>query len=757
MQIPTLKNGGNKRNILKEGDVGASENHSSTDSSDSDADSQDKIIYSIKASSLDGIKMYFKGVCKDKYFDHVKNDGTNFTFILTVCEEDISFLNKLKQIKVEECKFDHQDKIYYNSAVKDIQSQKGEMIAYIKDNKVHIVGLKDSVLSAKKKLLDIVTNYKSTVTRTESLDKESPVTLRNQEKSRISDDDKTSKPESLQKLDDNKMSLSPDFYIPSSLMPEDSIKQKADKSTYSEDNKHDIFSKNHGIYYVRKERMQLKVQISKIDITKLEVDCIVNATNKRLQHFGGVARAISEAAGPALKKECEEFILSGNQVAVTDIFVSTAGKMPAKWVMHAVGPKWEAYEAQKKEQCFEDLRHTVVRCLVEADRRGFTSIALSSISAAIFKVPKEECARCYMEAVKHFGLFTKQTSLRDIQFVDVDDTMVTIIQEQFQKNWTKSCDPQIVQKDCDFAKSHIYTGNINVAKSIEKSHDTSKFTPSSSVSTNTSRASKASSDLGSRLHFGKTAASLSEMRTDRSSAYLIGKFTLCTDTRPAFNLSSDITITVGKPFDKLSGLPDFSVSSNQKIKESVKNIYQMYEVSQPKLSQPKKLCALLPEPDNVETIKQSIGNLETIALSPKHKMIMETVTNVVLTSSILYSEPYNTQKNYKTHTCDRKKVVQFARCLFDYLLISGIAASTITLVGSEDALQIICKVIESRGVKKISLEANSSSNYGATGRSITRGDNSDSQQINSLQYARSPFDDKQHGSKNNYYILFPDK
>ncbi|BFY98930.1 hypothetical protein BsWGS_01970 [Bradybaena similaris] len=757
----------------------------SADSSDSDAESQHNIIYSVKASSLDGIRMYFKGVCSDKYFDDVKIDGTSYTFKLSLSEEDVSFLKKLKQIKVEEFKFDQKDKVYFNLAVKDIQSQVRETIAYITDNYVHIVGLKDSVISAKKKLQDIVTNYKSTA-RTESLDKNSPFTQRNLEKSRISDYDKTYKSGRSQKFEDNEMPQSHDVYSPSSSPPEDHyIKQKADKTTYSGNNKHVIFSHARGIFYARNERMLFQVQISKTDITKLEVDCIVNAANKRLQHGGGVAKAISLAAGPALNKECEDFTRFGSrQVAVTDIFVSTGGKMPAKWVMHAVGPKWEAYEAQKKEQCFEDLRHTVVRCLVEADRREFTSIALPSISAAIFKVPKEECARCYMEAVKHFGLFTEQTSVQDIRFVDVDDAMVTIIQEHFEKNWTKSCDSYIVQKDCDFAKRHVYTGNRNAATNMEKSHDKSKFTSTSSVSIKSSGAGKASSDQRSILGIGSTASSPSEMRTNRRSAYLIGKFTVCTDTKPAFNLPADITIIVGKPFDKLSGLPDFSVSSNKKKKEGMKNIYKMYEVSKPKSSQRRKLCTLLPEPDDAEAIKKAFGNLETIIQSPNHKMFTETVKNVVLTSSILYSEPYNTHKKDKKNTCDRKKVGHFAKCLFDYLLISGVAASTITLVGSEDALQIICKVIESRDVKKISLEAHtssyqeagsrrgdnsdhqqssyrshfddkrsdneasSSSHHRAVGRGSTRGENSDHQQSNSLPYARSFSDDKQYGSKN---------
>ncbi|CAG5131583.1 unnamed protein product, partial [Candidula unifasciata] len=169
----------------------------------------------------------------------------------------------------------------------------------------------------------------------------------------------------------------------SCALPEGPLLQKLDVAHKKNtgDSERNIFTKNHNAYYVRTERIKLKVHVLKSDITKLDVDCIVNASNKRLQHGGGVSKAISLAAGPALNKECEAFINTGKLVAVTDIFLSTGGNLSAKCVMHAVGPKWDAYDDKSKAQCFDDLRHTVIRCLVEAGRQGFTSIALPSISA----------------------------------------------------------------------------------------------------------------------------------------------------------------------------------------------------------------------------------------------------------------------------------------------------------------------------------------------------------------------------------------
>ncbi|KAK3797488.1 hypothetical protein RRG08_042088 [Elysia crispata] len=133
------------------------------------------------------------------------------------------------------------------------------------------------------------------------------------------------------------------------------------------------------------ERKKIRIQVMKSDITTQQVDAIVNAANGSLKHGGGVARAIADKAGSELQMECARFIKDGNAIPVTGLFVSCGGKLPAKHVIHAVGPRWSRYGEEKKEECARDLRRTVLRCLVEADQRGLRSIAISSISAGEFE------------------------------------------------------------------------------------------------------------------------------------------------------------------------------------------------------------------------------------------------------------------------------------------------------------------------------------------------------------------------------------
>ncbi|KAK7471616.1 hypothetical protein BaRGS_00035713 [Batillaria attramentaria] len=179
----------------------------------------------------------------------------------------------------------------------------------------------------------------------------------------------------------------------------------------------------------------IKISVYKTDITKLPVDAIVNAANGHLAHGGGVAAAIARAAGPALEEEGDVYLRKNGPLKVTEVLPTTAGAMSCKKVLHAVGPRWDDY--QDKAQCQQDLEETVFNCLKTAHSLQFSSLALSSISSAIFGVPRELCAQVYLSAVKSFDQqYGSKTSLTHIHFVDVSDIMVSIIQETFSKGFS---------------------------------------------------------------------------------------------------------------------------------------------------------------------------------------------------------------------------------------------------------------------------------------------------------------------------------
>jgi O-acetyl-ADP-ribose deacetylase (regulator of RNase III) len=128
-----------------------------------------------------------------------------------------------------------------------------------------------------------------------------------------------------------------------------------------------------------------RVDVLVADITTLDVDAIVNAANRTLLGGGGVDGAIHRAAGPELKKECEN--LGGCDTGSAKI---TRGyRLPAKHVIHAVGPVWSG--GKKNE---EELLASCYRTALDlAAAHGLTSIAFPAISTGIYAFPADRAAR----------------------------------------------------------------------------------------------------------------------------------------------------------------------------------------------------------------------------------------------------------------------------------------------------------------------------------------------------------------------------
>ena len=126
------------------------------------------------------------------------------------------------------------------------------------------------------------------------------------------------------------------------------------------------------------------IEAVQADLTTLVVDAIVNAANERLEHGGGVALAIARAGGPAVQSESDAWVREHGPVGSGEAAVTTAGEMPARLVIHVVGPRYR--EGQDNEGM---LRAAVEAALDAAEERGVESIALPAISAGVFGYPLE--------------------------------------------------------------------------------------------------------------------------------------------------------------------------------------------------------------------------------------------------------------------------------------------------------------------------------------------------------------------------------
>ncbi len=134
----------------------------------------------------------------------------------------------------------------------------------------------------------------------------------------------------------------------------------------------------------------MPVRLIRGDITKQEVDVIVNAANSQLSHGGGVARAIAVAAGPELVQES----IKHSPVPTGDVGLTTAGNLRANYVIHAVGP---VYREGDKEQAAQ-LESCITKSLDLAHRLGQGSIAFPAISTGIYGYPIREAAEIMLGA-----------------------------------------------------------------------------------------------------------------------------------------------------------------------------------------------------------------------------------------------------------------------------------------------------------------------------------------------------------------------
>ena len=164
----------------------------------------------------------------------------------------------------------------------------------------------------------------------------------------------------------------------------------------------------------------MKIDLIAGDIVTQQVDAIVNAANHQLLGGGGVDGAIHRAGGKAILQECRRIRMERypNGLPTGQSVATTAGQLPARWVIHTVGPTWA-----KTNDKSALLRSCYTTSLAVADELGATTIAFPLISSGVYRWPKEDAIRQALRALR-----SAETAVTTVTMVMFDETTLQLAQ-----------------------------------------------------------------------------------------------------------------------------------------------------------------------------------------------------------------------------------------------------------------------------------------------------------------------------------------
>ena len=161
-------------------------------------------------------------------------------------------------------------------------------------------------------------------------------------------------------------------------------------------------------------------QVVRGNLLEEPVHAIVNAANGMLAHGGGVAGIISRTAGPALQQESDRIVRERGPLSTGSAVTTTAGNLPFKGVIHAVGPRYGEGDEEAK------LVRALSAAFACARERGWESVSFPAVSAGIFAVPLDVCARAYLAAAR-------AASLRTVRLCLIDQPAIEAVLEELTR------------------------------------------------------------------------------------------------------------------------------------------------------------------------------------------------------------------------------------------------------------------------------------------------------------------------------------
>lgn len=164
------------------------------------------------------------------------------------------------------------------------------------------------------------------------------------------------------------------------------------------------------------------IKVIKGDITQIAVDAIVNAANTSLLGGGGVDGAIHRQGGAEILAECQKIRAKQGGCAVGEAVVTTAGKLPAQYVIHTVGPVWQGGQHHEAEQ----LAHAYRNSFRLAEQLQLGTLAFPNISTGIYHFPKPLAAQIAYDVIR--AELEQANSVKEVIFVCFDEDNFSLYQ-----------------------------------------------------------------------------------------------------------------------------------------------------------------------------------------------------------------------------------------------------------------------------------------------------------------------------------------
>ena len=163
------------------------------------------------------------------------------------------------------------------------------------------------------------------------------------------------------------------------------------------------------------------------DITKIKADAIVNAANSSLLGGSGVDGAIHKAGGVTILKECKIIRAEKGECRTGDAVITTAGKLPAKFVIHTVGPVWEGGNKNERKELSDCYRNA----LKLASEHGCRTVTFPNISTGVYGFPKKDASEIAVDTVSQF--LSEVNEIDEVIFVCFDKENFELINKRLIK------------------------------------------------------------------------------------------------------------------------------------------------------------------------------------------------------------------------------------------------------------------------------------------------------------------------------------